>query len=107
MIPHNYRTFARFFKLFSNILRVILNKPLDNSNKVCSFACEIQTLTLLTMARLTKYDIAKKIENLPGNTPWGTNSMMTIICGSFTRAELVEKYNNLVDQRSLALERIS
>lgn len=58
------------------------------------------------MARLTKWEIAQKIEALPKNTPWGVNSMMTNFCDDFTRQELVDRYNGLVEQRGLDLERI-
>lgn len=59
------------------------------------------------MARLTKYDIARMIEKLPGNTPWGLNSMMTIYYDYFTRAELVDIYNDAVTKRALDLKTIS
>ena len=64
------------------------------------------TLKNLSMKRLTKYEIACMIEGLPGNTPWGFNSMCTVYCDGLTRLELVDRYNNLVDSRGLALEHI-
>ena len=51
----------------------------------------------------SKYEIACAIERLPGNTPWGLNSMVSLFCSSFTREELVDKYNSLVAQRGLDL----
>ena len=64
------------------------------------------TLTDNAMARLTKWEIAQKIEALPGNTPWGVNSMMSHLCDDFTRQELVDRYNGLIEQRGLGLEKI-
>lgn len=59
------------------------------------------------MARLTKYEIARMIESLPGNTPWGLYSMMTHFYDNFTRGELVVTYNGLLQTRNLALPSIS
>ena len=59
------------------------------------------------MARLTKYEIACMIERLPGNTPWGSHSMMTVHYDYFTRGELVSTYNRLVQDRNLNLPSIA
>lgn len=59
------------------------------------------------MARLTKYDIARMIEKLPGNTPWGLYSMMTVFYDSYTRSELVSIYNQIIADRRLDLQAIS
>lgn len=59
------------------------------------------------MARASKYEIAKLIEALPGNTPWGSYSMMTIHYDHYTRQELVDIYNRLVVERKTGLPCIS
>lgn len=59
------------------------------------------------MARATKYQLATLIESLPGNTPWGLYSMMTIYVDNYTRAEVLDIYNRLVRERKLDLPILS
>lgn len=59
------------------------------------------------MKRLSKFDIATLIERLPGNQPWSAQSTATTTCNAFTRAELVDEYNSLVDARGLDMPHIS
>lgn len=59
------------------------------------------------MKRLTKYEIACKIERLPGNVPYSKNWMITNFYDSFTRSELVERFNSIVRSRCLDLSLIS
>lgn len=57
--------------------------------------------------KLTKWQIACLIESLPGNYPWCAASLMTTIYDSFTRSELVAKYNSLIDSRHIDRPHIS
>jgi len=59
------------------------------------------------MARAIKFEIASLIEALPGNTPWGLYSMMTIYSDNYSRQELVDIYNRLVVERNTGLACIS
>lgn len=58
------------------------------------------------MKKLTKYEIAKAIEKLPGNKPWSAESLATVNYDHFTREELVNRYNRLITQRQLDIEEI-
>lgn len=51
--------------------------------------------------RVTKFDIAWMIENLPGNTPRGIDSLCTIYMDAFTVKELAERYNKIIAERNL------
>ena len=59
------------------------------------------------MARLAKWDIAVKIEQLPGNTAWSNESLATILEKHMTRSELVAWHNRVVEKRHLDIELIS
>lgn len=56
--------------------------------------------------RVTRWDIAVMIENLPGNRPWSSSSLITTFYDHFSLAELVDKYNSLVKERGLDYETI-
>lgn len=59
------------------------------------------------MKHLSRYDIAILIEQLPGNEPWSAPSMATTSYDAYTRPELVDWYNSLIDDRSLNIPHIS
>ena len=58
------------------------------------------------MARLTKYEIAAKIERLPGNVPWSRPSLATLNYEDMSRDELVEWHNRIIERRGLSIEPI-
>lgn len=59
------------------------------------------------MARLTKYEIGCAIEKLPGNMPGSASSRATLMYYFFTRSEMVDWYNRLIEERNLNLPEIS
>lgn len=61
---------------------------------------------ILNGKRVTKWYIAVLIENLPGNTPWGLSSQMTLHYDTFTLPEIVEKYNTTIEKRGINTEKI-
>lgn len=58
------------------------------------------------MARLTKYEIAAKIERLPGNTPCSWPSLATLYYEDMSREELVERHNRIIERRGLSVDPI-
>lgn len=56
--------------------------------------------------RVTKFDIAWMIEHLPGNTPWGFDSLCTIYMDAYTVKELAEYYNKIIAERNLPYSNI-
>lgn len=58
------------------------------------------------MARLTKWEIAVKIEHLPGNTPWSNASLATLQLDFLSRQEFVDWHNRIIEHRGLSIEPI-
>lgn len=56
--------------------------------------------------KVTKFDIAKMIEALPGNMPWGLYSMYSYYCDDFSLKEVVNRYNDLIEERGIQSEKI-
>lgn len=59
------------------------------------------------MARLTKWEIARKIEQLPGTQPWDSSRFATNYIDMYTREELINWHNSIIARLDLSVEPIN